>query len=472
MWKPFFAGPAAIILLMLALGANPAPTLAQQGLDCKILHETWDGGGVPIVNDATNSARYGQIVDAILCANTYTGTRTPTLVLGDNVFLNDDAVSDPYPGTNGVNAFPALTGTLLFNGGGKNLGRSLNSTVDFRLFEVSSGARLVLENITLSNGRLRAAGTLGGALWNAGTLELREVGFLSNFAEGGGALANAGGTVTSEKAFFQQNEAANQGGAVANVSGEMTLSEAGFDNNTADAGGAIDNGGTLTLTTVALVSNRATVNSGGGILNTGELTVVNSSVSGNNAAVAGGGIANTGTAFSVVNSTVVANTNGGIFNGGTMSLENSILANNIGEVDLANTGTVDTDSPNLVADGSLTGASVLNVDPLLDMNLVPAANSPVLDGGDSLLVPSALTSDLDGDTRVQGLSVDLGAQESSLTFSLATGGYTPADVVYVANRVGLSPRSGREVAADLDNSNTIDEADVQAALDLLGTPAD
>ena len=122
-------------------------------------------------------------------------------------------------------------------------------------------------------------------------------------------------------------------------------------------GGGIFNGATLTLTHTTISSNIATKSGGGfinigqatiigsfitgntsafwggGIRNAGTLTISNSTVSGNSAATFGGGINNTSDAtFTIVNSTITDNDagsgGGGIQNSGTLSLTNTIIANN------------------------------------------------------------------------------------------------------------------------------------------------
>jgi len=90
----------------------------------------------------------------------------------------------------------------------------------------------------------------------------------------------------------------------------------------------IDAGAVVTLAHSAVLTSTATF--GGGIYNQGTLTVQNSSLAGDSADWDGGGIYNQGT-LTVQNSTLAGNSatgGGGIYNLGTLTVQNSTLAGN------------------------------------------------------------------------------------------------------------------------------------------------
>lgn len=172
-----------------------------------------------------------------------------------------------------------------------------------RLFEVSSGGRLTLDNITVTKGY---ADGDGGAIYSAGTLTINNSKFLANQTTlngNGGALISFG-TLTVNNSEFANNQAAN-GGALypTGAHAVATITNSSFHDNAALAtnygwGGAIyqSAGATVTIHGGTLRANRA--RSGGGIYvyrvdNVTQLTVDQGSVLAANAAASiGGGIVN------------------------------------------------------------------------------------------------------------------------------------------------------------------------------------
>jgi hypothetical protein len=63
--------------------------------------------------------------------------------------------------------------------------------------------------------------------------------------------------------------------------------------------------------------------------------------------------------------------------------------------------------------GGFPGEGNVDADPLLDDTGHLQVGSPCVDAGNSAAVPDGVTTDLDGDRRIQGTSVDMGAYESS-----------------------------------------------------------
>ena len=237
-------------------------------------------------------------------------------------------------------------------------------------------------------------------------------------------------------------------------------------------GGAIYNTGILSVYNSELCGNVATHTDGGAIRNTGDLTLTNSVLSGNSAPNSwGGAVSNLdGPAFVVKNCTItgnVAQSDGGLFlvDSTTTTILNTIIACNSAssspDVGIIR-GTL-TSSHNLIGDGTgqttlihgedgnLVGTAEAPIDPRFvrdpsdggdgwgddpntpdidesanddygDLRLRP--DSPAVDAGDDALLPEdaydldgdgdttePIPFDIDGNPRVLGDRVDMGAYE-------------------------------------------------------------
>ena len=198
----------------------------------------------------------------------------------------------------------------------------------------------------------------GGGIYNQATLNVQNGSTIGGAGAGnqatggdgsaGGGIFNAtGGTTTVDGSTVSANTANNGGGiynqATLNVQNGSTIGGAGAGNRGTDnlpVGGGIynDTGGTTTVDG-STVSANEWVWEGGGIFNLGTLTIQNGSTIGGagagNQATDGGGISNrTGGTTTVDGSTVSANTahgagidgfGGGINNGGTLNVTNSTI---------------------------------------------------------------------------------------------------------------------------------------------------
>jgi hypothetical protein len=173
----------------------------------------------------------------------------------------------------------------------------------------------------------------------------------------GGGIYNHYGTVTVNNSIVSNNEATATGGGIYNDHGTLNIQNGsviggtGAGNRAHYSGGGIYNYyGTVTVDNSTISDNTAQYASplsgkGGGIFNIGTLNVQNGSViggsgAGNRAAYDGGGIYNSVGTTTVVNSTISDNEvsysgflfgkGGGIYNasGSTMTVDNSTVSNN------------------------------------------------------------------------------------------------------------------------------------------------
>ena len=170
---------------------------------------------------------------------------------------------------------------------------SASGTLDFRIFNVSSGT-VIISGLTVSNGR----DDVGGGLYNSAELTLNDCAVTGNFAtESGGGIFNMSTMIMSNCVVHGNSAAGTMGD--------------GF-------GGGIYNAGTLTTITNTISNNSVTSVTGGGfgggIYNDGSVTLTSSAINDNsanggpdNGAGFGGGINNEFGTVDVDHSTVSGN---------------------------------------------------------------------------------------------------------------------------------------------------------------------
>ena len=269
-------------------------------------------------------------------AGVYTLTRTGT---GEDAALTGDfdIASNGKVTINGAGARSTIVeaGTV----GGAN-----GNGID-RVFEVLSGGNLVVDGLTVRNGKA---------------------------ANGGGIRTNGGGTVTLRNSTLRDNSA-SFGGGISN-SGDLTIQRSTLSSNSASSnGGGISNGGPILIQDSTLGDNSAS-GAGGGIQSNGTVTIQRSTLSGNSAPTGGGGIRN--------------------ISGGTLNLGNSLVAGNSGGIGPDIRGDVNSEGYNLIGNASgaiITGNTTGNqtgVDPLLGElgdnggpteTFLPQSGSPAID---------------------------------------------------------------------------------------------
>ncbi len=175
-------------------------------------------------------------------------------------------------------------------------GNNVESISPIRLFTIDQ-TTATLRNLILQNG---VSDTIGGAIYNDGTLNLDRVTLRDNRAgNDGGALYNATNSIANiTNSTFKDNIASDDGGAIANR-GTLTILNSTLSNNLSEGqsspvsgGGAILNTAeaTLTIRNSTLSGNRAKV--GGAIRNDGRLTLDSNTIANNSATRSGGGIVN------------------------------------------------------------------------------------------------------------------------------------------------------------------------------------
>lgn len=281
----------------------------------------------------------------------------------------------------------------------------------------------------------------------------------------GGAIYNAGGTLTINSSIITGNNAANGGGlnnsadGTPSVPANLTLNNCVVSNNTATgSGGGMQNFSTSTVTinSSTFMNNisNGTTGGGGGQFN-GGVRITNSTFANNSAPNgSGGGMQSNGTLGAILTNVTFSgnssvNNGGGIHRGTTnvnFFIRNSIVAGNNGTAaspDVTNsTGGLNSQGNNIIGNvGTSTGwiaSDLLNTNPMLNplasngavtMSFLPMAGSPAINAGQNCVLnlscpannpPSAVTTDQRGVARPQGVTVDIGSVEVALAAATVT----------------------------------------------------
>ncbi len=334
----------------------------------------------------------------------------------------------------------ALAAPISISGDANN--NSIPDAGDVRVFYVNNGVTATLDSLKIINGYI--SGDVGGGIYVfSGSLTLKNSTLSGNSADIGGGIYNFGGNVTVENSTLSGNAAAFYGGGgIYNAYGLTP--------------------GTLTVQNSTLSGNTATSGTGGAIFNdnSSTLSVVNSTLSGNTA-FNGGGIANQDSNATMIrNSTLSGNTatnlGGGIFNDSlyapnwwtTFGFVNTIIANSTSGGDCYNSGTISTNTNNLVENGSC--AAALSGDPNLGAladnggpthTFALLVGSPAIDAGNNVACAAAPVSGLDqrGATRPtdgdanSSVVCDIGAFELGGLYCGIQGAAEPADYTFLGN---------------------------------------
>jgi len=289
-------------------------------------------------------------------------------------------------------------GVLTIEGGG-SIHIVSNEYVRTRLFSVAAGATVYMNGLTIAG---------------AGS--------------GGGAGVQNNGNLTLTNSIISNNGSVSSGGGISNTGNltiiNSTIADNGASNTFGYGGGGIANiGGMLTTINTIFSNNFGWRTNGGAIANVGagQATIINSLFTRNSAERQGGAIFNdASSAITIINSTFALNradeTGASVFNnGGTLTIRNTTLADNIGGGECVLIGGTAAVQNTLIEDGSCGVVNGVNGnrtgDPLLNPDFTLSSASPAVDAGNNALIPSGITTDLAGNPRIQGARVDMGAYE-------------------------------------------------------------
>ena len=207
-----------------------------------------------------------------------------------NARTSDDLVLINFvPGVTGsiqlTSALPSLSTNITVQGPGANLLTVRRNTGgNYRIFNITAGAVVSLNDLTMANGNVPAQS--GGGINNAGTLTVVRSAVSGNTANtggNGGGIFNTGILTISSSAISGNSVSsvtgAGSGGGIFNAGGTLTISNSTISGNSAvgpggnsdSGGGIITNVGIVTLTNTTITGN--TADFGGGVWNLNSGTV-------------------------------------------------------------------------------------------------------------------------------------------------------------------------------------------------------
>ncbi len=314
----------------------------------------------------------------------------------------------------------------------------------------------------------------GGGMYNyGGSPTVTNCTFINNTAnEGGGGMYNENASPTVTNCTFSGNIAIDGGGMCDRNNSSSMVTNCTFSGNTAeDGGGLFIELGSPTLTDCTFTDNTAmnfggmgivqssptvtnctfsgntVVRSAGGMGNvrSSSSTVTNCTFSGNSADFnGGGGMWNEDCSPTITNCTFIKNTTneggGGMCNrnnsspmvtnctfSGNIAIDGGGMCNRNNSSPMVTNCILWADSPDEIFDelgssptvtysnvqGGWPGTGNIDTDPMFaDAEGRLSLSSPCIDAGNDAAVPPGVTTDIDGNPRIQGVCVDMGAFES------------------------------------------------------------
>lgn len=185
---------------------------------------------------------------------------TTTIVLQSGVY---PLTISSLPGTDsGRTGDLDIFGDVIIVGEGAERTTIDATAITDRIFDVMQGGSLRLVDLTLTGGN-RSGTTVGGAIWNRGSLDALRTNFVGNRAHRGGAIySQDDGVVSLTETTFEKNEANDEGGAILSDN-QLVIRDSIFRNNQANVGGAlVSQSGTLQISNSMFAVNHADVQGG------------------------------------------------------------------------------------------------------------------------------------------------------------------------------------------------------------------
>jgi parallel beta-helix repeat protein len=312
-------------------------------------------------------------------------------------------------------------------------------------------------NCTFSGNTAIDQGNGGGMYnFNASSPSLTGCTFSGNTANGaGGGMDNAdSSSPTLSQCNFVGNTATGTlgGGGMYNSDSSPALTDCTFSGNPSESsgGGMGNDSSSPSLTNCTFSKNTAT--DGAGLINQNSSapTLINCTFIGNTASSAGGGIYDDSTSSpTLINCTFNGNSGGA---GGAMENASSSAPTLTNCVLYGDTGEISGGSPAVTfsdIQGGFTGTGNINADPRFvdtaegDLELQPG--SPAINTGSNAALPGGDTTDLAGNPRIFGGTVDMGAYESE--GALSVQGTAGNDTISVSS-------NGTQLTATVNGQNS------------------
>ena len=332
---PFIAACLMLGMLFYLVGvsdratAAPSPSTPEGTMLVTTLEDELNTDGDCSLREAITAANDNTAVDACPAGDPVITDTITFDVVGTITVTSQLSVTAGAP----LEIFGADAITL--NGGGYS-----------RLFYISPGVDLTLNDLTIMNGY----GDYGGGIHNGGTLEIKDCTLSRNtaglgggsifnastgaltiinstvsdsYAEYGGGIDNWDGTLVISNSIISGNTVLITGGGIYNryESAVLKITNSTLTDNDGDVSGSIDNFSGTVVITHSTISESEGWDGPGGIWNHGgRVEITDSTFSRNdNHHTNGGAISNLGGWFTISNSTMSGNVaqNGGLISNGT-----------------------------------------------------------------------------------------------------------------------------------------------------------
>ncbi|MCB9857765.1 MAG: hypothetical protein H6818_18940 [Phycisphaerales bacterium] len=418
---------------------------------------------VPCLPDHVSTAQ--ELIDAINCANRH--PNTTTIYLDADITLTAVDNTDDDHGANGL---PSVISPIVIEGQNHFIERDSNAP-PFRIFRVGdmpTPGSLTIHDTTLRNGLLDTSVTSnrGGAavLVVSAQLNLNNCILMDNNGNGNGGAILLSGTnaVTTLDTVVMNGNRAREGGAIYLGNGLLTVRNSICAGNMAQSNGSaitiVSASGQATITNTIISGN----NGPNGITNKGTLTLVNCTLAGNHGGEGAGIYTSASGNSTVINSLIWGNavaTESQISCDGTMDVSYNGIEG--GVAGITGAGTINDNGGNL----NFSGSDSVFFDPVdpasaptTEGNYHLAPDSVAIDEGSNALATNAgLTTDFEGDIRIVGMAVDLGADENSCLIDGDDDGDGVPD--------GCDLCPGFDDSMDADNDGVADGCDLCPGFD-------
>lgn len=338
------------------------------------------------------------------------------------------------------------------------------------IYETLSAVNSVYNNCIISQNI--STGNGGGLYILTSSCLYQNCSFTNNDADdGAGIYLSGSGSPAFTGCAISSNDAINEGGAVfITGTGSPSFFDCTMNSNTATSnGGAVSNAttGILELTST-IISGNTSGSAGGAVYNNNSPAALTNCLISGNLAVAGAGIWNSFSDAVIINCTIAGNRattqGGGIADGSSNpTIQNCIVYGNTG-VPSSTNSMYDAGSAPVITycliEGLLIGTGSISGDPLFinrvaasaaptttgDYHIQPC--SPVLNAGENSYIPSGITTDIDGNPRINYGFVDMGAYEKQLQLAVPDAN----GIVYVDYTKTGNGSSWANAVADLSDA--------------------
>jgi hypothetical protein len=279
------------------------------------------GARVFTVTNTSDGTAPGHLRGAIIAANAAGGDNT--IILGAGTYIL--TIQGGFENAGFFGDLDIVRGNLTIEGPRGSHATISAAGLDARIFHVFSQASLRLRNLVLTGGTAPSAygfrmnGESGGAIYNAGTVNLKDC----------AVVRNASGHAVLGTGWFNPGARSGDGGGIYN-SGILIMNDCTVSNNSIPEGTSVTSGGR-----------------GGGIANVGSMVLSRCVISNSSAGAAGSDGYYDGIGMA-------GGDGGGIYNSGSSSLSYCILAHN--STGAASSGGQDVELPPSVSYGLPGGA--------------------------------------------------------------------------------------------------------------------